>query len=148
MTVDVLLRAAQTLERISDLLENSPRASLRLRQEREPIRRAIEAVAVAQAALASAPSTAGTETHAPATWQDIASAPKDGTPVLVNFGDVGTHRVFWSESPFCAGIGAWCVTDGKFADRPLRGYVETDIHGWQPLPAPPLPVVRERQGEG
>jgi hypothetical protein len=71
------------------------------------------------------------------TWQPIETAPTDGAPILVDFGECGIHRVFWSEDPFGPGIGAWCVTDLKFEDRPLRRYRESSIRGWMPLPDPP-----------
>jgi hypothetical protein len=70
-------------------------------------------------------------------WETIDTAPKDGTPILVDFGRLGVHRVFWSEAPFGPGIGAWCVTDLKSEDRPLRRYVESEVRGWMPLPDPP-----------
>jgi hypothetical protein len=77
-----------------------------------------------------------TKTPAPG-WRPIESAPKDGTPILVAFKNKGVFQVFWSEEPFGPGIGAWCVTDCKYEDRPLRGYSEGAELGWMPLPTPP-----------
>ena len=70
-------------------------------------------------------------------WRPIETAPEDGTPILIDFGRTGIHRVFWSEQPYGEGIGAWCVTDNKFDDHPLRGYIDEEIAGWQPLPTSP-----------
>ena len=71
-------------------------------------------------------------------WQPIETAPKDGTHILVYFGpNTGIYQVFWSEEPFGKGIGAWCVTDCKYEDRPLRGYRDSDVTHWMPIPAAP-----------
>lgn len=71
-------------------------------------------------------------------WQPIASAPKDGRSILVHFQHIGTFQVFWSEYPYGPGIGAWCVTDNKNEDRPLRGYASGDDTCWTALPNPPV----------
>lgn len=76
-------------------------------------------------------------------WHDIASAPKDGTPILVWFGLYGAHRVFWSEEPNGPGIGSWCVTDNKREDMPLRRYREGEDTHWMPLPSLPSPPAPE-----
>ncbi|WP_367079153.1 DUF551 domain-containing protein [Luteitalea sp.] len=68
------------------------------------------------------------------TWQPIETAPKDGTPVLVYFPEIGVWEVRWSTDVFDDGF--WCVSDNKFEDRPLRGWIENPTH-WMPLPAPP-----------
>ena len=77
-------------------------------------------------------------TPTPGEWQPIETAPKDGSGILVAFSGIGVFQVFWSEQPFGPGIGAWCVTDNKHEDRPLRGYRDDGILGWMPLPAPPV----------
>lgn len=70
-------------------------------------------------------------------WQPIETALKDGTPILVDFGKHGIHRVIW-DSPFDWGEGTkiWCVDDQKHGPYPLRGYSESDEAGWMPLPPP------------
>lgn len=60
-------------------------------------------------------------------WANMDSAPRDETPILVDFGIAGVHRVFWED-------GIWCVTDNKYDLRPLRGYLDKDVKGWMPLP--------------
>lgn len=68
-------------------------------------------------------------------WRDIASAPKDGTRILIDFGPCGVHAVAWEEA--LSGIATWCVDDCKHGPYALRGYVEKDVQGWQSLPASP-----------
>src|ERR1700743_796824 len=66
-------------------------------------------------------------------WRPMETAPKDGTPVLVNFGPrVGVHRVAWEEN--VSGTTIWSVDDRKHGTYPLRGYVKADERGWMPLP--------------
>lgn len=67
-------------------------------------------------------------------WKRIETAPKDGTRILVDFGRAGIHAVAWEES--VSGLEIWCVDDRKHGPFPLRGYVNEDIKGWQPLPPP------------
>lgn len=71
-------------------------------------------------------------------WMPMESAPIDGTRILVDFGQRGVHAVSWKEGK---GIVTWCVDDSKHGPWPLRGYIESDVKGWQPLPA--APTVRE-----
>jgi hypothetical protein len=68
------------------------------------------------------------------TWQPIETAPKDGSPLLVYFPEIGTWEVFWSTNVF--DFGSWNVSDNKHEDRPLRGWSTQPTH-WMPLPAPP-----------
>jgi hypothetical protein len=68
-------------------------------------------------------------------WRPIETAPLDGSPLLVYFPQIGTWRVFWSVNVF--EHGSWCVSDNKFEDRPLRGWLTPPTH-WMPLPEPPL----------
>jgi hypothetical protein len=72
-------------------------------------------------------------------WQDIATAPKDGRQIIVYFPELGPWQVRWSTEVFDNGF--WCVTDRKFEDRPLRGWIKAPTH-WQPLPAPPVEAER------
>ncbi len=66
-------------------------------------------------------------------WKPIETAPKDGTRILVDFGNkVGVHTVAWEEN--VAGTTIWSVDDGKHGPYPLRGYMEADVKGWMPLP--------------
>jgi hypothetical protein len=69
-----------------------------------------------------------------ADWQPMETAPRDGTPVLVDFGRAGVHRVLWGSGPN-HDFEIWSVDDRKHGPYPLRGYIETDVKGWMPLPA-------------
>lgn len=66
-------------------------------------------------------------------WRPIESAPRDGTPILIDFGRVGVHMVSWTKPANC-NWEIWCVDDRKFGPYPLRGYIETDLKAWQPMP--------------
>jgi len=74
-------------------------------------------------------------------WRPIETAPRDGTEILVDFGRCGIHSVAWCEA--ASGITIWCVDDRKFGPYALRGYVETDVKGWMPLPAPPAESAKD-----
>lgn len=63
-------------------------------------------------------------------WQPMNTVPKDGTPVLIAFHNIGIHRVFWFED-------LWCIEDCKNEPIHLRGYRENYLLGWMPLPAMP-----------
>ena len=76
-------------------------------------------------------------------WRDIATAPKDGTLILVNFGIKGVRAVSW-DSPFHDEVteenGAWCVDDDKHGPYGLRGYSDdgpTAPTHWMKLPESP-----------
>lgn len=76
-------------------------------------------------------------------WRDIATAPKDGTLILVHFGSKGVRAVSW-DSPFHDEVteenGIWCVDDDKHGPYGLRGYIDEGPSApthWMPLPAPP-----------
>ncbi len=69
-------------------------------------------------------------------WQPIETAPKDGTPILVYFPQIGTWQVSWSTEVFDDGF--WCVSDNKFEDRPLRGWSDPPTL-WMPVPLPVSP---------
>lgn len=73
-------------------------------------------------------------------WMPIASAPKDGTRVLISFGVHGIHLVSWTV-PSCADDEIWCVDDEKHGPYSLRGYSDEGPSApthWQSLPAPPI----------
>lgn len=74
-------------------------------------------------------------------WQDISTAPRDGSRILVYFGTMGVWQVLWGD-PFETGNdGLWCIDDNKHDYYPLRGYSATGERAathWMPLPAPPL----------
>lgn len=61
------------------------------------------------------------------------TAPRDGTRILVYFKEHGWLTVSWTEGK---GIEIWCCDDFKFGPYPIRGYRETSVLGWMPLPAP------------
>lgn len=77
-------------------------------------------------------------------WQDISTAPKDGTPILITRptsypAEEAYHVVRWEEVD-----GFWFCHDGKF-DTWLRG---PDPTHWMPLPAAPTGDARNGKGEG
>lgn len=94
----------------------------------------LSAVTGARAALASA--TAQTEALRVPVWRDIASAPKDGTHILVGTfpcpaGRITTAVVHW----FDGDDAGWALSvnyDGEHSDHG----VSAPTH-WMPLPAPP-----------
>lgn len=59
-----------------------------------------------------------------AEWKEIASAPKDGTPILVACVGKTPVTCMWSQS----GYGQWVSLPGRYAGRPTH---------WMPLPTPP-----------
>lgn len=69
------------------------------------------------------------------TWQSMESAPRDGTRILVAFRSHGVVSVAWQEA--VSGIEIWCVDDFKFGPYAVRGYTETGVLGWMPLPEMP-----------
>lgn len=84
-------------------------------------------------------------------WKPIATAPKDGTLILVNFKSKGVRAVSW-DSPFHDEVteenGIWCVDDDKHGPYGLRGYNDdgpTAPTHWMPLPAPPLPASEAKE---
>jgi len=96
-------------------------------------------------------------------WQDIATAPRDGTWLVLegefSGGDTSSARVGrWN--PVKDGSGTisyeWQVVDSRVtaledrliaADEFFNWYCEGRVSGWQPLPAPPTPRAMT-QGEG
>jgi hypothetical protein len=74
------------------------------------------------------------------------TAPRDGTVILVAFKNQGVKSVAWTD-PANSDWDIWCVDDHKFGPYPVRGYIETDVLGWQPLPDPPTEMNTEPQGK-
>lgn len=76
-------------------------------------------------------------------WQPIETAPKDGTLILISFGEKGVRAVSWDspwDDPVTFENGIWCVDDDKHGPYPLRGYNEDGYNApthWMPLPNPP-----------
>lgn len=66
-------------------------------------------------------------------WMPLASAPRDGTRILVDFGRIGVHAVAWEE-PANLESPTWCVDDCKHGPYMLRGYLEEEIRAWRGLP--------------
>lgn len=60
-------------------------------------------------------------------WQDIATAPKDGTQILLWYKADGHEMGFWDGR---------CWDDGDFYDN-LGS--DADFSHWMPLPPPPKP---------
>lgn len=63
-------------------------------------------------------------------WQDINTAPKDGTRILISSGR-GISAVEWLDNE----IEYWHVDDNKHGPFALRGSAPTH---WMPLPKPPV----------
>jgi len=74
--------------------------------------------AIRAALLAAAEVTEG--------WLDIASAPRDGTPVLLYFPKRYQGK---------GGISWGCFINGEWLDS--RAIRDNDASHWQPLPSPP-----------
>lgn len=66
------------------------------------------------------------------TWRDIASAPRDGTPILLAIRHHGVMSARWTTS--ANGTETWCVDDFKFGPYAIRGYSSSDVLGWMWLP--------------
>lgn len=79
-------------------------------------------------------------------WQDIATAPKDGTTVLIANDSPGSVH---------PREGYYVMPERRYENEPthagwwrLAGSSETAVHGrtpthWQPMPASPLPAPKE-----
>ena len=67
-------------------------------------------------------------------WQDIESAPKDGTKILAHAGGECYVIAWLNGEETDAGNDWWYVDDNKHGPFPLRG--ESPTH-WIPLPKPP-----------
>jgi hypothetical protein len=98
----------------------------------EELSRHAEAAEIVKAVLAALPSQAQADG-----WQDIASAPKDGTKVLVSV------------------AGRQWITIAAHATHGYRGHAWREIHSlgrvthyepthWRPLPAPPV-IAEQRE---
>jgi hypothetical protein len=74
-------------------------------------------------------------------WRDIATAPRDGTDILVYFSGRlrGVWKVSWENihGDRTPTDGIWCVDDNKHGPYALRGYSAGDDTLWMPLPSPP-----------
>jgi len=69
----------------------------------------------------------------PTGWQDISSAPMDGTEILVFVPDDGQGVAFWIVEARSPRTG-WCA--GTDESGPL--FLQTEPTHWMPLPAPPV----------
>jgi len=65
-------------------------------------------------------------------WQDISTAPKDGTVVILSNGE-WVERGWWSNSMWLGSLGPGWITD----DPRDVGVVHSDVTHWQPMPTPP-----------
>lgn len=76
--------------------------------------------------------------------QEMKTAPKDGSRVLVYFKQHGWVTVEWTDVDYgpTSAYAHWHVDDFKHGPYGVRGYNEGDEWAWQPLPAPP-----QRQGD-
>lgn len=82
-------------------------------------------------------------------WQDISTAPKDGTPVMLHGGVAdwmhweGCKRqviAHWDTEGFYRGGGQWVIT---YFDSGAAAVCYEDATHWMPLPAPPTPTAQE-----
>ena len=69
-------------------------------------------------------------------WQPIASAPRDGSEILVLFKRIGCKQVAWTNTDYDhnSEYAHWHVDDNKYRPYPLRAYNEGDELGWMPIP--------------
>lgn len=68
-------------------------------------------------------------------WQDISTAPKDGTEVLLfTRSDIGPEREYWEAigEPHFTKVQIGFFEQGKWHQSVIGGPTH-----WQPLPAPP-----------
>lgn len=70
-------------------------------------------------------------------WRDIASAPKDGTTILLYAPGWGSPKTGWTY-----GTDDW--QDCPYSNTGKQDYQPTH---WQPLPSAPSPPLRETEGE-
>lgn len=71
--------------------------------------------------------------RSPAWRDDIESAPRDGTRVLLYIFGLGIFCAYWED-------GVWCADDNDHDYLPIRGYggaTGRDPTHWMPLPLPP-----------
>lgn len=75
-------------------------------------------------------------------WQDIGTAPKDGSEILVA-DSYGVHKVAWLDNASRPSRGksrkldfAWCVP-GSWQDEQGGFYTIDNPTHWMPLPEPP-----------
>ncbi|MFD2237009.1 hypothetical protein [Aureimonas populi] len=71
-------------------------------------------------------------------WRDLASAPRDGTRILVTLrateqGPATVDTAYWARGTSRAGEG-WRAADSS-ADCVIL-YAEAELMGWMPLPSP------------
>ena len=95
-------------------------------------------LAISAAADALEAAIAATPPASP--WRDMATAPRDGTPIVLQGDDLRvegkTVVAHWGTYV----IEYWHVEDGKFEPRPLRGPEPTR---WMPLPSPPTQATTQ-----
>lgn len=73
-------------------------------------------------------------------WQPIATAPKDGTPILACHGPSYNNRGLWPAPVVCVYWGTYHPNaKGGEAWRDGSGHKRPYLTHWQPLPAPPTP---------
>lgn len=73
-------------------------------------------------------------------WKDIATAPKDGTDILVCEGSVRMTVVSWIDGskflyPEPEWVAGWYLDDGK--NEPIWCRNHLHLTDWMPLPPPP-----------
>lgn len=76
-------------------------------------------------------------------WQDISTAPKDGTVILLSKGDE-VHPGAWCPSEVGDDLYPWLFWHRLNASQVKpNGWQERAPTHWMPLPAPPLPTEKE-----
>lgn len=150
--LETLERTHQSLARQLDLIaERAPGNFLDKRPVVSTLTMHQKRTEAAAAALRTALESHPSPPEGMAGWKPIATAPKDGTLILVHFKSKGVRAVSW-DSPFHDEVteenGIWCVDDDKHGPYGLRGYNDdgpTAPTHWMPLPAPPLPASEAKE---
>lgn len=72
-------------------------------------------------------------------WRPIATAPKDGTLILVWFKGFGANAVRWTDQGDdpTSEYALWHVDENKHGPYAMRGYNDGDDTHWMPLPTAP-----------
>lgn len=73
-------------------------------------------------------------------WQDIKSAPKDGTYLLMADHSGQVHKAAWMINSDVTGKGShdWCIADTYGDEQGYYYTVDFPTH-WMPLPIAPTP---------
>lgn len=80
-----------------------------------------------------------------AEWQEIKTAPKDGTPIILAVplrmeGQYGVGEGRWIDASAANEVGWWWAGEspGDYTGEPIHSYHGWATH-WMPMPPPPSP---------